>query len=481
MEKRELRFRNRLAYGAGDLYGGGAFMVIGVYFLLFLTTVVGLNPALAGLIISLGKVWDAVTDPAMGLISDRTRSRFGRRRVYFLIGIFPIGLSFFLLWVTVNPASQLLSFFYYLFAYMFFNTVFTMVMVPYNTLPAEMVSGYADRSRMVGVRMIFSQLGTLFCAVVPGVIFGMKGRTSEGYLSFALVIGIFFMLPWIFTYLGTWERQEEPGAEEESGELKNIFREFFSTFRNRSFRSHVGMYLSAYAAMDIFMASLIYYLIYYLRYQGGEQLIMGVVLCVQIIGVFTASRESMRFGNARTYRIHLVIWMIGLTGLALLPPGVPVWAVLVFGAVFGFGMAGGVFVPYNNLAFVIDADTILTGKRREGIYSGMATFTRKIAQAASLQLVGIGLSLAGFVKGAEVQSPATVTGIRILFISLPLALMVLGLVFSRFFRITPETHKTMMIEMENRRAGRDGSDDPEVVRVCELVTGHPYAELGRQR
>jgi oligogalacturonide transporter len=241
------------------------------------------------------------------------------------------------------------------------------------------------------------------------------------------------------------------------------------------------MYLSAYAAMDIFMASLIYYLIYYLRYQGGEQLIMGVVLCVQIIGVFTASRESMRFGNARTYRIHLVIWMIGLTGLALLPPGVPVWAVLVFGAVFGFGMAGGVFVPYNNLAFVIDADTILTGKRREGIYSGMATFTRKIAQAASLQLVGIGLSLAGFVKGAEVQSPATVTGIRILFISLPLALMVLGLVFSRFFRITPETHKTMMIEMENRRAGRDGSDDPEVVRVCELVTGHPYAELGRQR
>lgn len=478
MSKKEIKLRNMIAYGAGDIYGGGAFIIIGTYFMLFLTTNVGINPALAGLIVSLGKIWDAVTDPMMGILSDKTRSRFGRRRVYFLLGILPITLSFILLWLNPHFANESGRFLYYLLAYMFFNTVFTMVMVPYNTLPAEMVSDYKSRSKMMGIRMLFSQGGTLVSAVVPGIIFSMVGRNDLGYFYFALIIGIFYAMPWLFTYMGTWEREvteEERALQAKT--LKEVFKEFFSTFRNKSFRSHIGMYLSAYASMDIFMALLMYYLLYHLKYSGSESLVLGTVLIVQIIGVVIVSRSCMKLGNARVFRRHLGICMTGLVLLSLLPVHVPFWGILAAGAVFALGMAGGVFVPYNNLAFVIDADTIINGRRREGIYSGMTTFIRKIAQALALQIVGIGLSMAGFIEGGVEQSAQTVNGIRIMFTFLPLALMLIGIILSRSFRIDPENHKLMLKEIEARERGENCSDDAEVVETCELVTGCTYETL----
>ncbi len=478
MSEREVKLRNMLAYGAGDIYGGGAFIIIGTYFLLFLTTNVGIHPVMAGLIVSLGKIWDAVTDPMMGIISDKTRSRFGRRRVFFLLGIVPITLSFVLLWLN-PPLSGAAQFIYYLLSYMLFNTVFTMVMVPYNALPAEMLHEYTSRSKMLGIRMVFSQFGTLVSAVVPGIIFSLVGRNDLGYFYFALIIGIFFSTPWIFTYLGTWER--EVSEEERSRQAKTIgeiFGEFFSTFRNKSFRSHIGMYLSAYASMDIFMALLMFYLIYYLNYAQGENLILGTVLIVQIIGIIVVARSCMKWGNARVFRRHLLICLAGILGLSLLPSGVPAWVIMTTGAVFAFGLAGGIFVPYNNLPFVIDADTIMCGRSREGIYSGMTTFIRKISQAIALQVVGIGLSLFNFVEGGAVQSVQTINGIRFMFIFFPFVLLIAGIAFSRNFKIDPETHELMRKELKARARGENSADDPEVIRACELVTGRTYQSLG---
>src|SRR6056297_496290 len=105
-QERELKTRNYLAYGLGDLYGGGSFFIISTFSMYFLITVVGLNPVLAGLIPGLGKVWDSISDPLMGYLTDNTRSRFGRRRVFFLIGIIPIVITFTLIWVpSPFPAS----------------------------------------------------------------------------------------------------------------------------------------------------------------------------------------------------------------------------------------------------------------------------------------------------------------------------------------------------------------------------------------
>lgn len=166
MEKERLSLKTKIGYGVGDLYGGGAFIIIGTYYLYFLTDVMRINPALAGTVIMMSKIWDAITDPIMGVISDRTRTRFGRRRFYFLIGIPLIFLSFFLMWYVPNFHSELSRFYYALFSYIFFATIITMVMIPYNALAPELTMDYNERISLNSFRMFFSMLSSVLCAIL---------------------------------------------------------------------------------------------------------------------------------------------------------------------------------------------------------------------------------------------------------------------------------------------------------------------------
>src|SRR6056297_3741549 len=111
MINKKVRYKNIIAYGLGDLYGGGAFLIIGTLFLIFLTDIVGLSPARAGLILIIGKSWDAISDPLMGYLSDHTKTKYGRRRIYFILAIIPIAISFILLWAPVNFSSNRLLFY----------------------------------------------------------------------------------------------------------------------------------------------------------------------------------------------------------------------------------------------------------------------------------------------------------------------------------------------------------------------------------
>ena len=130
----KLSLSTKIGFGMGDIYGGGAMMFIGIYYLYFLTDIIKLNPSLAGIVILISKIWDAVNDPIMGVITDRTRTKLGRRRPYLLAGIIFIFISYFLLWYPVSFQSELGRFIFVLLAYIFFDTVLTMVMVPYIAL-----------------------------------------------------------------------------------------------------------------------------------------------------------------------------------------------------------------------------------------------------------------------------------------------------------------------------------------------------------
>ena len=130
----------KLSYASGDIYGGGAFVIFSLLFMNFLVLVEGLPIFATTVIIFIGRLWDAVTDPIMGRISDRTRSRFGRRRLFFLIGIIPVFLSFVMLFYSFAITGVVAMVIYYAFAYMFFGTAFAIVMVPYNAILSDMTS-----------------------------------------------------------------------------------------------------------------------------------------------------------------------------------------------------------------------------------------------------------------------------------------------------------------------------------------------------
>lgn len=482
--------KNVFSYAVGDLYGGGAFFIIGALFLVFLTDVAGLSGSLAGTIILVGKIWDAVSDPSMGYISDNTRSKHGRRRLYFLIGIVPIFLSWTLMWSSFNFDSEIFKFVYYLLVYLLFNTVFTLVMVPYNSMPAEMASNYKDRSKLITVRMLFSQGGMLLGAVLPLTIINMfSTNPSTGYIIMATIFGFIFSIPWIFVYKGTFETGKAPENNNLKGfkqVSKKIVKDFSSTTQNKSLRIHTVMYIAAYVSMDVFNALLIYFIRDYMGMYSSYQVLLGIVVIVQMVSLFVVMKFVNKFGNAKTYRIHASVWLIAIIALFLIDSSVPVWAVLLIGLVVGFGLSGCVMTPYNMLAFVIDADNMITTERREGIYAGVMTFLRKIAQAIALFAVGNGLEFFGYLPPVDdivqTQSDSTLLGIRLMFFIIPVLLLLFGIISSFRFKINPKNHQILVTEINRLNNGGDKSKvDTSTKEIVEEITGLSYDELWTKR
>ncbi|MFW5728463.1 MAG: MFS transporter [Spirochaetota bacterium] len=466
---------NLMAYGIGDLYGGGSFLLIGMLFLFFLTEVVGMSPALAGVVFAIGKVWDAVTDPLMGYISDRTKSRFGRRRVYFLIGIIPIILSFAALWLPIPSGSQVGLFIYYSLAYMLFSTVFTMVMVPYSALNAEMSRDYAVRTRLSGTRIIFSQVSALLAGTIPTLIINaVGGDQSIGYLVMGIAFAVLYGVVWLPVFLGTWELPQESVRVRTTGAAGplDVFRQFGRIFTNRSFRIHVAMYILSYTAVDVLMALFAYYITYYIGRQSLYSVAMGSLLLTQIVMLPVYVAISNRWGKGRAYVVGLSIWLVGLLASLSLTGESSVVAIAAVCVVIGAGVSAGIMVPWAILPSVIDVDEYLYGMRRAGVYSGAMTLTRKAVQGLlALPLVGVVLEIIGFAPGADVPQ-AALTGLRVFFVIGPAVLILFGILVGFRFPITPQRHAILRDELERRRRG--GSPDemaPETQQVCLLLSG----------
>ncbi len=476
--ERPVLMRNVIGYGIGDIYGGGAFLIVGMLFMFFLTEVVGMKPALAGLMFGVGKIWDGISDPLMGYLSDRTKSRFGRRRVYFLWGIIPIGLTFAMLWIPINSNSQVLLFGYYLFAYILLDAALTMVMTPYSALPAEMSSDFRMRNRLSSSRLIFSGLSSLVAALVPSMIIrAFPDNPGRGHLVMGIVFGLVFALPWGIVYLSTWENnaQREPDAND------NFIREFATISRNKSFRILFVMYVMAYTAMDVLLALFTYYLTYYLGRPGLYSIAMGALMVVQLAMMPVYTLVANRKGQAFAYGVGLSVWAIGMfltRGLSVDSSALAVAAVC---AVIGMGTSAGVLMPYAILPFVIDVDELITGEQRSGVYAGAMTLMRKLVQGLfALPAIGFMLQGIGFAAG-KTQSPEVLARFFTFFIGVPGVLIVLGIISATRFRITPKSHAVLRVELERLRAGGALTDaDPATVKLCESMSGQPFASCWKR-
>ncbi len=246
MKDQSNMLKNKVMYGMGDIFGGGAFLLISLLFLRYLTDIELMSPLLAGIIIMSGKLFDAVTDPLMGYISDRTKSKLGRRRIYFLIGILPIFISFSLLWYSFNISSATLLFLYFFFMYTFFSLAFTIVMVPYNSLLPEMIRNFNERTSFVSVRMCFSVFSAILAGVLPSIIIARFNDIKTGYLVMGISFAVLYSLPWLFVFWGTWENKQSKEVY-----TNNFFKEIKFVFKNKLLKVHICIFLSSQAAVDL--------------------------------------------------------------------------------------------------------------------------------------------------------------------------------------------------------------------------------------
>lgn len=455
----KLSLKTKIAYGLGDLYGGGAFIIIGTYYLYFLTDILRINPALAGTVIMVSKIWDAVTDPIMGVISDRTRTRFGRRRVYFLAGIPFIFLSFFLMWYPVSFASEIQRFIYAVLTYMFFTTVATMVMVPYNALAPELTIDYNERISLTSFRMLFSMISSIFCAILPLEIVKRFDSPLKGYTAMASFFGVFFAVPFIFTFALTFERPDFWKKQS-----KFSFKEtFIEPFKNRSFVYVLLMYLFSFLTMDVIMSILIYFMTYYLNKGHITNLTLGTLLIAEVLVIPFWSAVGRRLGKKTAFIFGLLIWIIVMLFSFAITPNSPTFVAFLFAAAVGIGTSAVIIMIYSIFADVPDIDELESGQRREGIFSGLFTFMRKMSSAVGIFLISNIVAAAGYVPPREeiidgvkriIQQPQSQTFIMILrfvFALLPIGLLLLSLFFTLKYPLTKSIHDRLKQILELKR------------------------------
>ncbi len=472
-------FFSRVMYGIGEFFGGGCFLIINSFYAVFLTKALGMPTALAGTIPLVGKLWDAITDPIMGNITDRTSSRFGPKRFYILIGSIASGATFVLMWLRVNSASVPLMYAFYILMYCLFSTGFTIFSVPYSGLLPDMMDDYAMRSRFSNMRMVWSTLGAMVCGIVPTLII-RDNRDPAAYLRCAILFGLLFFLSSIAVFFGTWEKQKEPVRST----LRESFPQAVSVFKSRSFRLFIGLYLFGQCGIDFISGMAVYYVDDVLNaYQNGLfTYMMAALMISQLAGMAVFGPIMSRTSKRNAIMIGAPIRLAGIVFLILFShEGASAVPILFLTAMVGFGNAGCLTGIFAVMADMTDVDELITSVRRPGMVSSMATFMRKVSSGMSAALIGFLLSAVGYdevlANTGVRQSAFTQHGIALIFILAPAILTILLILVNIRFPITAKEFDMVQRDIARHKGTESTSATEEEKTALQKVTGFAYRDL----
>ena len=489
METEEKKHRTGLGaqtlYGMGEFMNGGAFVIINTFFTVFMIKALGMPAALAGTIPLVGKVWDAITDPIMGNITDRTVSKLGAKRLYILIGAFAAAITFVLLWVPLPSENNALLYVFYLVMFCLFSTGFTVLMVPYNGLLPDMIDDYALRSKFSTMRMVWSTLGSMICGLVPTMI--IKDKTDASmYIKCAAVFGLLFLLTSLGTFAGTWEKQKAPVRVP----MKSSFTQGITCFKSRAFTLFVCIYLAGQCGMDFVSGMAVYYVDDVVN-SNGNRTVMGLSVLTALMGVLIVSQliGMAIWGPVMAKTSKRTIILIGapiriISTLALIPfsyAGAPIAPILGLAAGIGIGNAATLNGIFSILSDMADVDELITGVSRPGTVGGMATFARKVAAGVSIGVIGLLLQVVGYdskiANAGKAQAASTQTGIALVFIIMPIILCALLFLFDYKFPMQKAEFEVIKKEIARRKGEEESTTSPEEKAICEKVTGLAYDKL----
>lgn len=476
---REERLWSKISYGCADIYGGGAFVVISTFFTVFLTKALGMPPALAGTIPLIGKVWDAVNDPIMGAIADRTKSKYGSKRFWLLVGAISSAISFIALWIPFKVGGVVGQYIFYVVMYLLFSTGATIVMVPYNGLLPDMIDDYTLRAKYSATRMAFSSFGAIIAGLIPTLMIRDNTNATQ-YLVVAILFSVIFFVSVFLTFLGTWERDKN--LHESS--MKEAFTESITVFKSYSFRLLTGMFIFGQGAADFLTGLAVYYIDDVLNAYGGGNftILMGVLLIGQFLGMLLfgpiMAKTSKKFPILAGTPVRI---LATLAMLAFSYEGANFTIILILAFIVGLGMAGTSTSIFAILADIADVDELITSISRPSTCSSMATFARQLAAGLTSALIGVLLAMVGYdevlaASGAR-QALATQRGIALIFVFTQVIFMIITLLFTMKFPVTKKEFQIVRKEIARRKGEDDSIITDEEIRVCEKVTGLSYDRL----
>jgi GPH family glycoside/pentoside/hexuronide:cation symporter len=443
-----ISLRSKIGYGAGEFSSSIFFTITSFWLMNFLTDEVGLSAALAGTGLLVGKIWDAVIDPFIGHFSDRTHSRWGRRRPYLLFFAVPFGIAFVLMFRNPGIEPQTGKFIWALLTYVFFCTVESLTNIPYNALLPEMTNDYNERTNISGYKQSFAVVGTLLGAGAAIPIMGLFGGGSSGYVGMSAVFGFLAALSLIVTFFTV---REPPAKTNPSSE--NVLRSLKSAFNNRPYLLLVSAWFTNSTAMAVLQTMLIYFYKYVLKDEAGVTLAMITLLVVSLLAIPFWVWAARKLGKKTAYLLGMGLTMITVIAMAffghLLGAGT-----LALMALAGVGFSSHYVLPWSMAPDTIEFGYYQTGVRQEGIYYSIWTFVVALGGALAGFLVGQGLHLFGYVPNVA-QSATSALGIRLLIGPLPTILILLGNLVLFFYPLDKKRYEEVVKSIQAREAAQD--------------------------
>jgi GPH family glycoside/pentoside/hexuronide:cation symporter len=425
-----------LGFGVGTVGVSIMLNTVTAYFPAFCSTVLGKSPEIAGYLLMISKLYDVLADIAVGMMSDRTRSRWGRRRPYLLAGALVSALSFLMIFAPPEMSDSAITL-YMLAALVLYSTGYSLFNVPYMTMPSEMTGARYERSRLLSFRTVFVSIGQLLAVAATASIISAGGGGRTGYMVMGAVMAIIIFSAMVACFFGTAKARQleatRPEIHADAGQLRLLLR-------NRPFMLLVAAKIFQFLAFASTATTTLLFMLNVLGvgYTGQMIYSMSANLVVAISMPLWLWLER-RFGKRNAYLLGIaVMCAVSLSWLAT-GNDVSTVELLVRGVIFGFGSGGMILLSISMLGDTMAYDRELTGQGREGLLSSVIAMIEKISFAGGVAVVGYYLKTAHYVptrNGALVEQPASaVAALYLCYALLPVGLFLMNALCIWFYTL----------------------------------------------
>ncbi len=429
-KKRTIPFSLALGWGTGTLGISIMFNTTNILLLRFMTDFLGIAAATGGFILLVSKIYDAVTDPVMGIISDKTRSRWGRRRPYIFIGGILCAVAFYGLFHAPSFDETRSAVVIMLFLLILYSTGYTIFNVPYMAMPAEMTKDYHERSFLVQFRVYAIAIGTLIGGFVAPFLVQLTGGGRAGHQGMAFILALVIVTATTICFLTT--KSARATNRVQASHLSP--REQFVIFtQNRPFLLLIGIKFFQLFALAVGQAVLAYFI---LRVLEREYDFLGIYLAISSVSIFLSTPFWLMLSKMRgkpfCYFAASALYALVAASWFWASAENPVSFFMIRGALSGLAAGGMLLMGQAMLPDTIAFDAQKSGLNREGVFAGVYTSAEKMAFAIGAAVIGVFLGSMGYVEsttGMAEQPESALLAIRLSMSFLPMTLTLISCLF----------------------------------------------------